>query len=181
MNMKIGIFGTTQAIDSKIIKKAKEIGKLIAINNHIVVTGGTNGYPHAVALSAIQTGGKAISYATGKSILDHSQFHDTDLSKYTDVIFQKKYFNKKLLGIDNYLRSLNMCLNVDVAIIISGKVGTMYEVTIMSGMSKNIYVLKGSGGITGHTIKEFIKEGHKTKSKILFFENPEELNRILKK
>jgi predicted Rossmann-fold nucleotide-binding protein len=179
--MKIGVFGTTKANDIVIIDKAKEIGKIIAANNHVVVTGGTNGYPHAVALSAIQAGGKAISYATGKSMSDHSQYHDADLSKYTKIIFQKKYFNNKLLGIDNYLRSLDMCLNVDMAIVISGKVGTMYEVTILSGMSKNIYVLDKSGGITGNTIKEFIKEGHKTKSKILFFKNSKELNKLLKK
>ncbi|MDO8241126.1 MAG: hypothetical protein Q7T51_04070 [Candidatus Moranbacteria bacterium] len=177
--MKIGIFGTTKASDKEIIKKAKEIGKLIAINNHTVVTGGTSGYPHAVALSAIKNGGKVISYAVGKSMSDHSQFHNVDLSKYANVIFQKKYFNKKLLGIDNYLRSLDMCLNIDMAIVISGKVGTMYEVTITSGMSKDMYVLEGSGGITGHTIKEFIKEGHKTKSKIIFFNNPEDLNKVL--
>lgn len=179
--MKIGIFGATKTSDIETIGRAKEIGSLIASNNHIVVTGGTNGYPHAVALSAIQAGGKVISYATGKSMADHSQFHDTDLSKYTEIVFQKKYFDKQLLGIDNYLRSLDMCLGVDAAIIIGGRVGTMYEVTLMSGMSKNIYVLEGSGGVTKHTIKEFIKEGHKTESEILFFENPEELSMILKK
>lgn len=179
--MKIAIIGTTKADNPQIIKKAKEIGKLIAINKHTIITGGTNGYPHIVALSAINAGGKVISYATGRSMSDHSQFHDADLSEYTDIIFQKKYFSKKLSVIDNYLRSLDMCSKVDMAIVISGKVGTMYEVTIMSGMSKNIYVLAGSGGVTGHTIKEFIKEGHKTKSKILFFKNSEELNKVLKK
>jgi len=178
--MKIAIFGTTKATDSQIIKKAKKIGKLIATNKHIVFTGGTNGYPNVVAQSAIDTGGKAIAYAVGKSVSDHSQFHKVDLSNYTDVIFQKNYFSKKLLEIDNYQRSLDMCLNVDLAIVISGKVGTMYEVTILSGMSKNIYVLEESGGVTGKTIKEFIKEGHKTKSKIIFFKTADELNRLLK-
>jgi len=178
--MKIAIFGTTKANNSQIIKKAKKIGKLIAKNKHTIVTGGTNGYPHIVAQSAISVGGKVISYAVGKSISDHYQFHDVDLSKYTNIIFQKKYFNKKLLGIDNYLRSLDMCFNVDIAIVISGKVGTMYEITIISGMSKDIYVLEGSGGVTGKTIKEFAKEGHKTKSKIIFFKTINKFDRLLK-
>jgi predicted Rossmann-fold nucleotide-binding protein len=177
--MKIGIFGRTKADDKEIIRKAKEIGKVIATSNHIVVTGGTEGYPHIAALSAIKAGGKAVSYAVGLSMSDHSQFHNADLSRYESVVFQRKYFDKKLLGIDNYLRSLDMCLNVDLAIVIGGRVGTMYEVAMLSGMSKDIFVLKGSGGITGQTIKKFIKEGHKEKSKIQFFEDPGILKRIL--
>lgn len=177
--MKIGIFGRTKADNKEIIRKAKEIGKIIALGGHTVVTGGTDGYPHIAALSAIEAGGEAVSYATGLSMSDHNQFHSTDLSEYTKVVFQKKYFNKKLLAIDNYLRSLDMCLNVDLAIIIGGRVGTMYEVTILSGMSKDIYVLKGSGGIAEQTIRKFIKEGHKEKSGIRFFENPETLRKSL--
>lgn len=146
-----------------------------------MIAGGTNGYPHSVALSAIQAGGKVISYAAGKSMQDHSRLHNIDLSKYTKVIFQKKYFNNKPLVINNYLRSLEMCLNIDIAIVIGGRVGTLYEVAIMNGVSKNIYILKGSGGITEHTIKEFIKEGHKTNSEIIFFRNPKELISLLKK
>lgn len=139
------------------------------------------GYPHIVALSAINVDGKVEAYITGLSISDHSQFHNTDLSKYTNIIFQKKYFNKKLLDIDNYLRSLDMCLAVDAAIIIGGRVGTLYELTILSGISKNIFVLKESGGITNQTIKKFIKEGHKSKTKIVFFEDPGKLKSLLKK
>jgi len=178
--MKIGVFGRTKADNKKIIKQAKEIGQIIALTDNIVVTGGTEGYPHIVAMSAIKNKGKAISYATGLKLADHLKFHKVDLSKYTKVIFQKKYFNKKLLGIDNYLRSLDMCLNVDCAIIIGGRVGTMYEVTILSGIAKNIFVLKGSGGIANQTIKKFIIEGHKEKSKIKYFDDPKMLKKLLK-
>lgn len=177
--MNIGIFGTSQANDKEIIKIAKEIGQIIAMGNHTVVTGGSAGYPHIVALSAVKAGGHAISYATGLTMADHQQFHKIDLSKYSQVIFQKKYFNKKLLGIDNYLRSLDMCLNVDLAVVIGGRVGTMYEVTILSGLSKDIFVLADSGGVAGQTIKKFIKEGHKEKSKIQYFKTPTQLKKYL--
>lgn len=179
--MKIGILGGSKTDSKKIIKTAKEIGKIIALSSHTVVTGGSEGYPHIVALSAIEAGGKAISYATGLSMSDHHKFHNLDLSNYSSIIFQKKYFNKQLHGIDNYLRSLDMCLNVDLAIVIGGRVGTMYEVTIISGMSKDLYVLEGSGGITTQTIKKFIKEGHKEKSKIKYFKNSNQLEKHLSK
>ncbi|MCX6793267.1 MAG: hypothetical protein NTY12_04555 [Candidatus Falkowbacteria bacterium] len=132
-------------------------------------------------MSALKNKGKAVSCATGLKLADHLKFHKVDLSKYTKVIFQKKYFNKKLLVIDNYLRSLDMCLNVDCAIIIGGRVGTMFEVTILSGISKDIFILKGSGGITGKTMKNFIKEGHKERSKIKYFNNSRALKEMLSK
>ena len=179
--MKIAIIGTTTASNPQVIKKAKAIGKLLALNKHTIITGGTNGYPHVVASTAIKAGGKVISYAVGKSLTDHSQFHITDLSIYSTVIFQKRYPNKKLSSIDNYLRSLNMCSKVDMAIVIGGRVGTMYEITILSAMSKNIYILKNSGGITKNTVKKFAKEGHKTKSKIISFKTIDNLNELLKK
>jgi predicted NAD/FAD-dependent oxidoreductase len=72
-----------------------------------------------------------------------------------------------------------MCLDVDIAIIVGGRVGTMYEATILSGMSKDILVFKNSGGITGGTMKNFIKEGHKDKSRIFFFKNAKDLKKFL--
>ncbi len=92
--MKIGIFGRGKADNKEIIRKAKEIGKIIALGDHVVVTGGTAGYPHIVALSAIKAGGKAISYATGLSMSDHTQFHNADLSSYTNIVFQKNILKR---------------------------------------------------------------------------------------
>ena len=177
--MKIGIFGRGQLKNKKIIPELENIGRMIAAKNYTVVTGGTNGYPHVVALAAIKAGGKAISYATGLKISDHLKYHDVDLSSYSKIIFQKKYFNKKLSGVDNYFRSLVMCLDIDAAIIIGGRVGTMYEATILSGLGKDIFVLSESGGIAGETIKNFKKEGHKEKSRITFFKNSKSLKKFL--
>lgn len=42
--MKIGVFGRTKASDKKVMRKAKEIGKIIALNGHTLITGGTEGY-----------------------------------------------------------------------------------------------------------------------------------------
>lgn len=178
--MKIGVFGKTKLDDnSEIISKAKEIGKYLATHGHTVVTGGVEGYPHIVAKSAIEAGGTAIAYAVGISMEDHAKYHPVDLSKYAEVIFQKKYFDNKLQNIDNYFRSLDLCNSVDAAVIVGGRVGTMFEVTIISGMSKDMFVLRSSGGITGDTIRAFAKEGHKEKSKIVFFDNIDELENYL--
>jgi hypothetical protein len=174
--MKIWIFGRTKANNKDIINKSEEIWKIIALEGHTVVTGWTEGYPHIVALSAIKSWWKAIAYITGCSLSDHLVFHNTDLTSYSDIIFQDRYCNKKLSGIDNYLRSLDMCLNVDLAIIIGWRVGTMYEITILSWMWKDMYILNWSWWITWETIKKFIIEWHKEKSKIVFFDNLNKIN-----
>lgn len=173
--MKIGIFGSTKITDDHLCDIAKDIGRLIAINKHILVTGGTDGFPKVVANSAIEHNGITVCYAVGKSTLDHLHFHNIDINRYNKTIFQKTYCGEKLSSADNYLRSLQMCQYIDMAIVIGGRVGTMYEVTIMSGLSKNLYILDQSGGVAGNTIKNFILEGHKTNSIIKYFNDPREI------
>lgn len=177
--MRIGIFGRTKTDDNDISYKAGQIGKIIALWGHVVVTGGSEWYPHIAALAAVNSWWTVLSYLTGLSPFDHAQYHDTDLSLYTELVFQEKYFSQELSTIDNYMRSLDMCLHVDIAIVIGGRVGTMYEVTLLSGLWKDVYVLENSGGITEQTIKAFITEWHKSSSKIEFFSDPEFLKDIL--
>lgn len=176
--MKVGVFGSSK-VDDAIAVKAKRIGEVLAEKNHIIITGGSNGYPHIVAVAAMKAGGKTISYAVGLSRGDHATFHATDLSEYEEVVFQKEYFHKELHGIDNYARSLKMCFDVDTAIVIGGRVGTLYELAILSGLGKDVLILKGSGGISNKTAEAFVEEGHKGKSSIVFFESPEELYSLL--
>ena len=177
--MKIAIIGSSNLDNEEIIKKSQGLGKLLALKGHTVVTGGVSGYPDIVAISVISSGGKAVAYCAGKNFDDHKKFYQTDLSKYSEIIFQEKYVGDSFSKIDLYLRSLKLCFDVDMAIVIGGRVGTMYELTILAGISKDIYVLDKSGGITGKTVKEFIKEGHKEKSKIEFFSSVEEIGKCL--
>ena len=177
--MNIAIIGSSNPNNEEIVKKSQELGRLLASKGHTVVTGGVSGYPDIVALSALSSGGKAVAYCVGKNLDDHKKFYQTDLSKYSEVISQEKYVGENLSKIDLYLRSLKLCFDVDMAITIGGRVGTMYEITILAGIAKDIYVLNESGGITNNTIKEFLSEGHKEKSKIEFFGSIEEIEKYL--
>ena len=177
--MKVAIIGSSKASDENIIYKSKKIGVILASKSYIVVTGGVPGYPDIVAQSTISSGGKAMAYCAGKSIRDHNQFYKTDLSKYSEIIFQDKYVDVTFSKIDLYFRSIKLCFDVDFAVVIGGRVGTMNEVTILAGNTKDIYVLDSAGGISNNTIKQFIKEGHKEQSKILYFSNPSELDSFI--
>ncbi|MDO8506953.1 MAG: hypothetical protein Q7S53_00080 [bacterium] len=177
--MNIGIFGSSQPTNQEIKIKAEEVGKIIASKGYTVITGGVPGYPHIVAMSAMSVGGKAVVYAAGLTSDDHNKFYNLDLSQYTKTIFQDKYHDDKFSSIDLYERSLKMVSQVDKAIIIGGRVGTMYEVTILSGLGKDMFVLENSGGITKNTMANFINEGHKEKSEIVYFNSPEELINLI--
>lgn len=177
--MKIAIIGSSNPDNEDVVKKSQKSGKILASKDHTVVTGGVSGYPDIVALSAISSGGKAIAYCAGKNLEDHRKFYQTDLSKYSEVIFQEKYVGSDFSKMDLYLRSLKLCFDVDMAIVIGGRVGTMYELTILAGIAKDIYILKGAGGITDKTIEEFLKEGHKEKSKIIFINDPKEIEKFI--
>ncbi|OGM23752.1 hypothetical protein A2627_05190 [Candidatus Woesebacteria bacterium RIFCSPHIGHO2_01_FULL_39_28] len=177
--MKIAIIGSSNPSNKEIVKKSQELGEVLASKGQIVVTGGVSGYPDMVALSTLSSGGKAIAYCAGKNLDDHKKFYQTDLSKYSELIFQEKYVGDNFSKIDLYLRSLKLCFDVDAAIVIGGRVGTMYKITILAGIAKDVFVLGGSGGITNKTIKEFLREGHKEKSKIEFFNSIQELEGYL--
>lgn len=177
--MKIGIFGSSKTSSEDIKLKAEQIGTIIASKGFEVATGGVTGYPDVVVQSALKEGGKATAFVAGKRLGDHRKFYDLDLSLYSQIIYQDNYFYKDFSKADLYARSLNLVCNIDKAIVIGGRVGTMYELTLLSGLGKDIFVLEGSGGITDKTVKNFLEEGHKEKSKIIFFSSPKELANLL--
>lgn len=177
--IKFGIFGSSSADHASSSKIAGDIGRLFAERGDEVVTGGVTGYPHLVALGARQYGGKAIAYVAGCTIKDHHRFYKTDLSAYSKIVFQKNYAQKRLSVLDLYLRSLRMVADIDKAVIIGGRVGTLFEMTMTCAMNKHVFVLRSSGGITGRTIKAFEKEAHKSSSAITYFSSAEELSRAL--
>lgn len=179
--MKIWIFWSTSSNNKNIVKESEKIWKFISTINADILTWGVTWYPHIVAKSNIKNWWKSIAYWVWIDINDHLFFHNNDLKDYTNIIFLKKYTNNKLDLIDNYTRSLNMCFDVDIAIIIWWRVWTMYEFTILSWLWKDIYILEDSWWITWQTIKYFKLEWNKNNSKIQYFKNTEDLKKIINK
>lgn len=177
--MKVAIIGSAKIEDQEIVSKAKEIGELLGKQGHTILTGGGSGGPDIVARAALAAGGQAIAYCAGKDLTDHRKWYTLDLSDYSQLIFQEFYIGSELSTIDLYLRSLKYCFDADKAIVIGGRVGTMYEVTILAATAKDIFVLKDSGGITGETIKSFTQEGHKEISKIEFINSVKDLENLI--
>lgn len=178
--MNIWIFWSTSSTDILIVDKLNEIWWVVAKFNHNILTWWVAWYPDIIVREVIKKGGKAIAYLVWLNKEDHSKFHpNIDLDIYSDFVFQDNYTKKYLNYIDNYTRSINLCLDSDIAIIIWWRVWTMYELTILAWLWKDIYVLEKSWWITWKTISDFKKEWHKRTSRIEFFKTWKELENIL--
>lgn len=139
--MKIAISGVgrDEKTDPEVVKKAKEIGKEIAKQGHIILTGGCHGYPKAAAQGAMEEKGKVIAYSPANDEEEHEERYDFP----KDCFSQIKYTG---LGIPE--RNFPLVKDADSLIIIGGQTGTLNEFTLAFHEAKPIGVLKGSGGIT---------------------------------
>ncbi len=172
--MKISICGASlPPFDKTILKKSYEIGKEIAVKNHILRFGGCWGYPYEAAKGAFESNGKVVAISPAKNNEEHIKNYNFPMQNFTEIDYTG-------LGIPG--RNLPLVIESDAAIIISGQIGTLNEFTIAFYHKKPIGILEGSGGIT-NLVKEIaeicIRVGEK--DKIAYEKGPKELIRKLEK
>ena len=138
--MKIAIIGSGRdhKINSEIAEKAKEIGREIARNNAIVVTGGCTGYPYAAVKGASELKGKSLAISPAANKEEH-------IERYS---FPADFSEITYTGLGIPLRNKEVVDNSDAVVIIGGEIGTLNEFTFAVYGKKTIGVLIGSGGIT---------------------------------
>lgn len=151
--MKIAVFSSA---DSKISKKNKILVKKIAQcmfkYNITLVTGGSLGIPGFLVEEYKKIGGKTIMYSPDSNQESHNKRHDNhDLSYYNHVYFGKGFTE----------RSLNMINEVDGAIALNGRTGTLCEMLIAIEEQVPLVVFNNAGGVCKH-FKTIIKFTHKT-------------------
>ena len=138
--MKISICGASlPPFDKTVLKKSYEIGKEIALNNHVLRFGGCWGYPYESAKGAFENKGSVIAISPGRDKEEH-------LTKYKFPTENITGFQFTGLGIPG--RNIPLVNGSDAAIIISGQIGTLNEFTLAFHQKKIVGVLEGSGGIT---------------------------------
>ena len=137
--MKIAVCGSGTVTDKEIAKKAFEIGKELAHNDILLLTGAGNGYPHESAKGAFSVDGKIFGVSPAKDEKDHVNTYN----------FPKDIFTKiEYTGLGIPGRNFPLVKESDAIIIISGRIGTLNEFTIAFHTGKIIGILKDSGGVT---------------------------------
>src|SRR3989338_4480993 len=169
--MKIAVCGSSSNSDKETAKKAFEIGKELAKNSVLVLTGAGNGYPYEAAKGAFSNNGKVFGVSPAKDEKEHREKYGFPSDSFSKV----EYTN---LGIPG--RNLPLVNEADAIIIISGQIGSLNEFTIAFHYNKPIGILSNSGGITA-ILKEIAEICDKSgeKENVVYSSEPKELVKLV--
>lgn len=140
--MKIAIFSSWlphMTPENKIL--AENIGKYLAEKDITVVTGGCNGIPAVCIESAYEHGAKTIGYFPHK---DHDDYQDRQHEENTHDI---QFYSTAHFIHGFTARSLEMIKNVDAAIVVNGRIGTLSEFGIAVEEGLPLAVIEKTGGV----------------------------------
>ena len=121
------------------LELAKEIGKIIAEKNAVLLNGATTGFPYWSAIGAKEAGGYTVGISPAHSERQHIEEYKLPVD-FMDVII---YTGMGFPGRDIMLTRAS-----DAVIIGCGRIGTLHEFTVSFEDQKPIGVLLGAGGTT---------------------------------
>lgn len=171
MQLKIGVMGSASGdIPGKYLKTAYRLGRSIAQNGCITITGACPGLPLHAAMGAKDAGGMVVGISPALSEWEHVHRYDSPVEHHDLLI----YTGSGLMG-----REVVNIRTSDIVVIIGGRSGTLGEFSIAYDEGKLIGVVLGTGGITSEIkyILRVIKK--KTGSKVFHDEDPDTLVRSL--
>jgi len=164
MKLKIGVMGSsTGHFSGRQRELAYEIGRAVAENGCITITGACPGLPLDSARGATQAGGLVVGISPGLSKWEHVNKYHSPVQNHDVLIFT----GSGLMG-----REVVNIRTSDIVVIVGGRSGTLGEFSIAYDEGKLIGILLGTGGITSE-IEEIVKIVKKrTGAKIIYGDDP---------
>ncbi len=147
------------------VVKTEELGREIARQGGIIVTGATTGLPLWGAKGAKSEGGFSIGFSPADTEQDHLKHYKLPL-EYMDLIIYT--------GFGYPGRDLILTKSVDAVFISAGRVGTIHEFTIAFEDNKPIGILRGDWA-TDEIIETILEKAHRPNDKIVFDDDPKKL------
>jgi hypothetical protein len=144
------------------LEKAKELGRQIALQGAILMSGATTGFPLWSAMGAKEAGGTTIGFSPASSEKEHVDVYRLPVD-YQDVIVYT--------GFGYPGRDLLLTKSSDAVFIGCGRIGTIHEFTIAFEDNKPIGVLQGDWE-TDAVIKNILEKGNRPNPKIVFDKDP---------
>ena len=124
----VSVIGASE-IDKDIEEKTVEIGRLLAKNNYIVACGGLTGVMEAICKGAKEEGGLTIGIIP--------QQEKSMANKYVDIVIPCPF---------SQARNIVVVLTGDICLAISGKAGTLSEISFAWIYNKPIVALSSVQG-----------------------------------
>ena len=171
MKLKIGVMGSASGFLTKgYLETAYNLGRAIAGNDCVTITGACPGLPLEAARGAKEAGGLVIGVSPALSEWEHVHRYHSPVD-YHDVLI---FTGSGLMG-----REVVNIRTSDIVVIIGGRSGTLGEFSIAYDEGKLVGVVLGTGGITSEIkyILRVIKK--RTGAKVLHDEDPDKLVRSL--
>ena len=162
--VKIGVSGAAETghcgLDA--YEKAKEVGREIAIQGGIIVTGATTGFPMYAAMGAKDECGFSVGFSPAANEREHVGTYKLP-REFMDVIVYT--------GFGYAGRDLLLVRAADAIVIGCGRIGTINEFAVAFEDRRPIGVLEGSWH-TDEELRQIIDQAHRPNSKIVFSPDP---------
>lgn len=165
--IKIGVSGSadTQFSGLDAFEKAKEIGREIATQGAIIVTGATTGFPMYAAMGAKDNCGFSIGFSPAATEREHLEVYKLPVD-YMDVVVYT--------GFGYSGRDIIFVRSTDAMVIGPGRVGTLNEFSVAFEDQRPIGVLEGSWK-TDEILHQVIEASHRASDFIAFDSDPKAL------
>jgi len=171
MKLKIGVMGSAKGkFSQKQLRLAFELGRVIAEEGCITITGACPGLPFEAAKGASGAGGLVVGISPGLSEWEHVNIYNSPV-KYHDILI---FTGSGLMG-----REVINIRSSDIVVIVGGRSGTLGEFSIAYDEGKLIGVLQGAGGITSELKKIVSIIRKKTGARVIYDVDPGKLVREL--
>jgi len=172
--LKIAVSGAAQITHCcrDIEKISKEVGKEVARQQCILVTGATTGVPYFAALGCKEAGGFNVGFSPATSEAAHLKTYKLPLDPFDVMVYT---------GADYVGRNVIMTKSADGVIVICGRMGTLHEFATAFEIQKPIGVLEGTGG-TADKIRIIATGPYRGVKKIIYEKDPRKLvKKLIKK
>lgn len=144
---------------------AKELGREIARQNSVILTGATTGFPLWSAIGAHESGGTSIGFSPAASVREHTEAYRLP-TEHMDLIIYT--------GFGYAGRDLILTRSSDAVLFGCGRIGTIHEFTIAFEDNKPMGILEGEWDID-ETFKTILERSNRSYNKVVFDTNPERL------
>jgi len=167
MRYKIAVSGAARVSHccKEIEEISKEVGREIARQKCVLVTGATTGVPYFSAIGCKEAGGFNVGFSPATSEDAHLKTYKLPIDPFDVMIYT---------GADYVGRNVIMSKSVDGVIIICGRMGTLHEFATAFEIQKPIGVLEGTGG-TADKIKQIATGPFRGVKKIIYEKDTKKL------
>lgn len=166
---KIGVSGTADMgfLGQNVYEIAKEIGREIAKQGAVMVSGATTGFPYWAATGCKEQCGISFGFSPAASAREHAEVYRLPL-EYMDMI--------TYTGFGYNGRDLMFVRSCDGVIIGPGRIGTFHEFVIAYEDKKPLGILTSDNDWqTDNIIKTIIENSHRPNDKVVFDSDPKRL------